>query len=327
MRWHWSLLSCILGCNSETLLLGTSPPPRADSTSPPAFDPADADGPVQDAALATNPSVVMDAAAPFRAPVFEAPVVVEELLATTENLNPTLTSDQALLLFNSNGQGDASVGGKDLFIAEWSKASDAFEAPALLDLSSEEFDTSPAIEGDGLAMWFATRVDGDPRHLDIYRASRDARDAPFGEPMPVSELNSDADDIPRPLGQGGLVMPFASRRNGEYETFFAIRPALDEPFTVITQAPLATIQTSDRRIEDAFLSEDGLELWFAHAGDLYFTTRSSVDDIFREAVAVDSINTDATEIDPWLSPDGQTLYFVSDRASDAPQILRARRRQ
>ena len=263
---------------------------------------------------------------PVQAPAFSEPVLVAELVADTENLNPTLTHDLQLLLFNSNGDADASVGGKDLFLAERVDGRSDFAEPSLLALSTEEFDTSPALSGDGLTIWFGTRVgQEEAKHLDIYVATRATRDEPFGEATVVAELNSEADDIPRPLGQGGLVMPFASRRDGEYQTYFASRASVGEPFSVITQAPLADIIAAGRQVEDAFLTDDGLELLFADGGDLFFAARDSLDDPFGGPLALLTINTEAREIDPWWSPDGQILYFVSDRASETPQIFRAQR--
>src|SRR5690606_28332118 len=133
MRWHWALWGCLLGCDSETLLLGRAPPAtdaRVVLTS------IDAQAPeVPDAA--PSPPAPDATPPPVQAPAFSEPALVAELVADTENLNPTLTHDLQLLLFNSNGDADASVGGKDLFLAERVDGRSDFAEPSLLALSTE----------------------------------------------------------------------------------------------------------------------------------------------------------------------------------------------
>jgi Tol biopolymer transport system component len=58
--------------------------------------------------------------------------------------------------------------------------------------------------------------------------------------------------------------------------------------------------------------------------NLFVATRPSLADPFGEVVPLDDLNTPAQDTDPWLSPDGRTIYYSSDR--DGPrQIYVARR--
>lgn len=266
---------------------------------------------------------------PARAPVFGGAVLLEELVAE-EALNPSLTEDQLTLVFNAEGVGDAASSGKDIFMAERSSVTEPFGPPVLLDtMSSPEFDTSPAISLDGLTLWVG-RTATDSEDIDIWVSKRESRSAVWPEPALVAELNTQAKDIPRPLGQFELVMPFASQRDseGQYQTYFAIRSSPEDAFSRITQAPIQPLIDAGYELADPFLAHDGLALYFAdhsELGDLYVAFRADVEDRFGEALALDSVNTEADERDPWLSPDGQTLYFVSDRAGERNRIYRASR--
>ena len=113
-------------------------------------------------------------------------------------------------------------------------------------------------------------------------------------------------DIPRPPGQHGLVMPMASERNvtGGYRTYLAERPDVDHPFA----APaVVTGLVGGDIFADAFLSDDGLTLFYAAASgsakpDMFVAWRASTTDGFSLPTPLADLNTDADERDPWLSP-------------------------
>jgi hypothetical protein len=50
------------------------------------------------------------------------------------------------------------------------------------------------------------------------------------------------------------------------------------------------------------------------SADLYVAWRRSVDAEFLATAPLDELNTGGDERDPWLTPDGKTLYFTSDRS-------------
>jgi Tol biopolymer transport system component len=71
-------------------------------------------------------------------------------------------------------------------------------------------------------------------------------------------------------------------------------------------------------IVDAFLSDDGLTLLYTWAPggkkpDIYIASRASTTDRFSLAAPIADINSPDDERDPWLSPDGTTFFFTSDR--------------
>ncbi len=269
--------------------------------------------------------------APFH---FDAPAPVAELASPSRTDNPTLTADLLEIFFTS----DRQSGNGDVWFATRASPAQPFGAPQPLDaVNTAGFETSAAISADGLTLWFGSDRAGGAGGVDVWMAQRPARGAPWSTPVDVVPLSSPADDIPRPPGQHGLVMPMASARPapgnpaGVYQTYLAARATDGAPFAA--PAPIAELDYADRSTVDGFLTDDGLTLFFSSSpaadgggdppGDLSVAWRRSTGEPFSVTQPLDDLNSAASERDPWLSPDGRTLYFTSDR-SGVLQIYTAR---
>jgi len=262
--------------------------------------------------------------------VFGAPVLVPELATTARSDNPTLTSDLLEIYFTSN----RNSGNGDLWFARRPRVSEPFGGPLpLSELNGDSFETSSAIASDGLTLWFGSDRAGGLGEIDIWSAPRASRGSPWSAPALVPALSSPASDIPRPPGQRGLVMPMASARGAAtnqdapiYQTYFATRAQPQAGFAEPLLLP--ELAALDRSTVDAFLTDDGLALFFSSSpllaatdaggattptSDLYVTWRRSVDEAFVVTAPLEGLNTRFDERDPWLAPDGATLFFTSDR--------------
>lgn len=248
-------------------------------------------------------------------PEFGEAMLIEELASDVEDENPTLTEDLLQIYFTSRREG--GPGNADVWFSERATPDDPFSEPLPVpEVSTEEFDSSPAISPDGLMLWTAIDVEAGLGGLDIWVSTRATRSDSWSDPVNVVELNSPEDDLPRPIGDDGRVMPIQSRRDGSvYQMYLAIRESEDGAFG--TPLLLNSLLLEGQAMGDGFVTYDGLGVYFAYSiedsGDLYFASRPSRDDDFRSAVPIESLNSDADERDPWLSPDGQRLYFASDR--------------
>ncbi len=237
--------------------------------------------------------------------------------STDDDENPTLTEDLLDIFFTSDR--DDELGGADVYCATRSTRADPFGVPDLVEeVSSEDDETSAAISPDGLTLWVGSNRAGGVGDTDIWQTTRPSKDAPWGTPVPVTALNSEDDDIPRPVGQGGLVMPMASRRGpgDQYQTYFATRPSPGASFGA--PEPLSYLWVEGSSMVDAFLTDDGLMLFFNldpgdGEGELYMTSRPSTDDLFGEPVPLVAVNSSDDDRDPWLSVDGKRFFFASDR--------------
>jgi len=261
---------------------------------------------------------------------FGAPVLVADLASNVRTDNPTLTADLLEIYFTS----DRESGNGDVWFARRASAGLSFGPPVpVTEVNTPGFETSAAISPDGLTLWFGSDRPGGAGGIDVWASTRAARGGAWSTPVNVVALSSAADDIPRPPGQHGLVMPMASTRAvaGLYRTYLAARPNRGAPFGVPETIP--DLVFSDRSTVDAFLTDDGLTLFYssgpfqagggdggapdaaaaALTSDLYVAWRRSVGERFSFILPLADLNTPGNERDPWLSPDGTTLYFTSDR--------------
>jgi hypothetical protein len=253
-------------------------------------------------------------------PRFETPVLVTELASDgDESDNPTLTADLLEIYFASGRDGGS--GDVDVWMARRPSADAPFGAPEPVSVvNTDEFETSPAVSLDGLELWVGADRDGGLGEQDIWVSRRPSRDAAWSALSNAMELNSSEKDIPRQPAVGGRVMPLGSRRGGleYYQTFLAERPSASEPFG--TPRELVELEVDGQNTIDGFLTEDGLTLYFNRTpgagestGDLFLATRPDLTAPFGEGVPISDLNTSHDERDPWLSPDGQHLFFSSDR--------------
>lgn len=247
---------------------------------------------------------------------FEPPEVVAELSAPAKTDNPSLTEDMLEIFFTSERDG----GPADIFVATREDRSMPFGSVRRVEeLSEEGVETSPAVSADGLTLWFASdRADG-LGGLDIWVAERSSRSAQWSAPMNLRALNSAGNEIPRPPGQRGHVMPMASDRDASpyYRIQLAERPDADSAFDA--PDPLTELAFPDESTLDAFLTDDGLTLFYVTGpafgpADLYVAMRRSTSEPFEHWAPLDELNSPSDERDPWLSPDGRQLYFSSDRS-------------
>ena len=291
-RWAWAIASlapAVVGaCTGQTLTLGNSVPSRYH---------------------------------------FEAPQLVAELRSDARTDNPTLTADLLEIFFTSDRNGTG-----DVWTARRSTRSQPFAPPTpVAEVNTSTFETSAAISADGLTLWFGSDRPGGVGLTDIWVSNRPNRTAAWLTPGNVIPLNTAVDDIPRPPGQHGLVMPLSSKQGSSavYQTFLATRASTGASFG--TPVLISELAFPDRSTVDGFLTDDGLTLFYSSAplqapadgavtgdggvatADLFVAWRRSVNDTFTEAQLLDDLNTPGDERDPWLTPDGKTLYFTSDR--------------
>ncbi len=257
------------------------------------------------------------------APEFIDVMRVSSLVSTYADDNPTLTADRRELYFTSKNR-PGGKGNVDVWVAKRPDTTSDFQPPLpVLAVNTDAVESSPAISADGLTIWLgAEPASGGLGGYDILRATRATRDDDFGSPSIVTELSSGQDDIPRPLGNHQLTMPLGSRRGGSlYLTYFATRANTDAGFGQPVLRDELIVEGAN--VSDAFLTDDGLWLYFARAvdglSDLFVAHRLSVDSPFDPAIPLLTINTPNDDRDPWLSADGAILYFSSDR--DNPGTL------
>lgn len=197
------------------------------------------------------------------------------------------------------------------------------EALALGDWAAGAVDeVSPALSAFGDELWLGSL--GPAGNTDVYVCTGGART--WTTPTRVDQLSSDDfDDAPRPPAVDGTVMPLSSKRHGGklYQIYLSTRPDRASAWGAPTQEGLGTINSAAFQSADGFLSADGLELYFSSnrdaqdelaMSDLYIARRSTIGAAFGSPELLADLRSDRDDRMPWLSPDGATLYFASNRS-------------
>jgi hypothetical protein len=101
-----------------------------------------------------------------------------------------------------------------------------------------------------------------------------------------------------------------------YQTFLAHRTGPQQEFGRLEAVD--TLRTTDSSLEDGFISDDGLHLFYRRAapglkGDLYVAWRRSIEERFETSVSLALVNSAYDERDPFVSADRSRFFFASDR--------------
>lgn len=251
-----------------------------------------------------------DAADAFPTGPFSAPRRILELADPADDDDPTLTDDMLEIYFASTRVSGAA-GNADIWRSTRAKVTDPWSAPVLVsELNTTKNDENPGVSGDGLTMWFSSNRDGG---VDIYVSTRASRAQIWSPPVRVPELSTAADDLgAEPARSGQRIALYG---DGPRRLFEATRATAGG----VWSAPVALDSLNDPASDNLsgfFVSE--LELWFVstRAGgsgqhDIYRATRATADAPFDPPTPVAGVNTASRDDDPWLSPDGHTLFLVS----------------
>lgn len=279
------------------------------------FDPLAAD---DDAA----PEVI-DAGAPDAAsgPFGEA-ALVEEVMAAGLDDDPSLTGDLREMFFKSDRDG-----GIDIWVVRRDAPDDAWGVPEPVEeLNSPQADDTPEVSIDGLTITLASDRNGAPGGIDLFVSSRLTREDVWDEPQPIADLNSNGAEYAAVMDAAGARLVFNRDVAGNsLDLFGAARDGAG--WTMPAQlVGLSTVSYE----ADSHLSDDSLELYFtadlpgSEGHDLYRTRREAPDGDFGAPERVVELVSPQADEDPWVSPDGRTIYFSSERSGNR-EIYRAER--
>jgi WD40-like Beta Propeller Repeat len=255
---------------------------------------------------------------------FGAPTLVTELSSAFDQDDPTLTGDQLEIVFEST-RNDSF----DLYAATRMSIDDSWTSPTIVtELDSPDGEACPEISTDGLTIMFSSQRPGGTGGYDLYIARRMTRDSLWSAPTLVPELNSGASDYCAVVASSGLEVGFHSERGGGAggrDLYRATRMTLantwDPPVRI---GELDTVDDD----ESLFFLPGDLEIMFGSSRsgnrDIYSVVRPAIGEPFGTPTPVTSLDTPSDESDPWLSPDGHTIVFSSNR-SGVSEIWQATR--
>jgi hypothetical protein len=195
-----------------------------------------------------------------------------------------------------------------------------FSEPHLIEPLSDPLagDADPSMTDDALELYFSSNRTGSAG-TDIWLSERESVDDPWGDPHPVTALNSGDAELDPEVSFDGLTIYFNSTRvvegtQGGFDLFYSTRLTRDDDWAPPHLVPNVNSADSDM---GAVMNQAGTVLVLHRSGvhdlDLYIAERQSPEADWSMPTRIDGIDTDFQEADPWLSADGLTLYFNSNR--------------
>jgi Tol biopolymer transport system component len=260
--------------------------------------------------------------------IWSAPVNLGPAInAAASDQGPAISPDGLSLYFTSNRTG--GLGGFDMYVSRRASVSDPWGAAVNIGSLNTTFDEgNPAFSRDGRSLFFQSKRLPSSGGIDIWVAQRNDPRDDFGWQPPVNlgpAVNSAADDNGptyfEDIARGTRQLYFGSSRPGGPGSadIYVSEQMADGSFG---QAMLMTELSSPKNENRPSIRRDGLEIFFQSdrtgsigtVADLWVATRGSTLDAWSTPLNLgDTINTASVEQNAYLSSDGTTLFFASDR--------------
>ena len=249
-----------------------------------------------------------------------------EVNSSANDMAPALSKDGLSLYFQSNRVG--GLGRTDLWVSQRADREAPWDAPVRLEfpINTEFTEGGPVFSRDGHWMFFNSDRPGGSGGTDIWASWRAHTHDDFGwrQPFNVAEINTASGESTGSYFEndhaGTPLFFFSSNRPG-------VGPAPGGPYVSAIFADGSfslpvLVPELDSPLDDMrpMIRFDGREILFASnragslARDLWVAVRGSVLDEWEPPSRIVAINTAANELTPFLSADGRTLIFASDRA-------------
>lgn len=253
--------------------------------------------------------------------------------SASNDQGPAVSKNGRSLYFSSDRASPDASGGADVYVAQRTSADAPWETPRNLGptVNSPGTDAIPSLSRDGHWMFFNSNRPGSLGDLDLYASYRAhvhddfAWEAPFNLGPGVNTAGSDAGAIYFENEEGGRPLLFFG--SGPTLATTDIWVAELQPDGTFGNKQLIEELTSPQADQRPAVRFDGLEVIFfsnrtgstpgptgVPSPDLWVATRNSVNEPWGTPVNLGPVvNTPSNEINPYISPDGQTLYFASNR--------------
>ena len=256
--------------------------------------------------------VLPDASACDPQKPFSTPVMIAELSSTAQDYSLAFTADERTVILAST----RLDGGQQLFVASRANVGDPFPAPVPLAIPDANTATAPSLTPDGGLLFF--ELPTADAGFDLYSTTRLATaDIAYDVPLPLAELNTDANELAPAISADGNEVFFVSSRTGQQAIYRSTRTAAG-PFR--PPALVNEIFLDGGREIAPVLSADGTTLYFAAdstsglgALDIWVATRPSRVEVFGAPRPLPELSSTASDQPVWVSPDGCRLYLASGR--------------
>lgn len=239
---------------------------------------------------------------------------------------PCLSADGLILYFSSDRSPDGQWT-QDLWQCRRSDANapwgPAEKLPA--PVNTPAFESDPCLSGDGLHLAFVSNRPGGAGEADVWISHRDTVESPWGRTENAGPtVNSPADEGLGGLSHDDRELFFSSRRDSAARHGLLVARRDNSHAAFGPAAPLPVVMGKPEVLGNPYLTPDGrIIIWTGRANgeqtpdplnDLFYSTRADHHAPFVDRMRFDgTVNSIYAEIGAFLSRDGQTLLFESDR--------------
>ena len=254
--------------------------------------------------------------------------------STSMDRAPAISKDGLSLYFASTRPG--GVGGEDIYVCQRETRDGEWGPPVNLGpiINTTANELVPAFSRDGHLMFFASNRPGGFGGVDIWVSRREHTHDDFAW-QPAENLGAGVNSFSLDEGPsyfendevGVSQLYFSSGRlSGGPGSIFVSEQAADGSFgPAVLVVELSGLGNTRR----PSIAHNGLEIFFGserqgipNSQDLWVATRESVFDAWSEPINLGSpLNTELVDVQPYISSDGETLFFASNRPGGGPTDL------
>ncbi|MDB4960403.1 MAG: outer membrane protein OmpA family [Myxococcales bacterium] len=190
-------------------------------------------------------------------------------------------------------------------------------------------DEAPYLTADGLTIYFVSTRPFGLGENDVWMSTRTSRTAPWSDPINVVELNSPGNEVGISVSADGLMAVLGSNRDAgtiNNDLYVSTRATT----TATWGRPQPILELNTPSIDGhPILSPDTLTIYF-HSDrpfqggvsyDIYEAHRSSPTGAFGVPVRLEFISTTSYDADPWVSPDGRTMYITRTSGTGVNTVI------
>ena len=240
-----------------------------------------------------------------------APRRIESVSSPQQDKGPWLSDDRLTLVFSSNRGATRAT-----YIATRSSETSPFSAPTLLYDSMLD-DDSPYLTSDQLTMFYSAGG----ATTDLFVTARTSSQAAWSQPSPLAELNSTADDDCPEVSPDLLTIHYSTVLAVTRHIVRATRARASDAFGVRSLLPDLVATTGDDTCPT--VAADGtiyfassrvtdFQIWFARPNGTGFMPPSQFGEVSSPGTK---------DLDPFITRDGRTFLWASDRLVAGDQDL------
>jgi len=248
-------------------------------------------------------------------------VEISELSALGNVYTPSLTTDELTIVFSGDSL-PGGQGGLDVWIATRPNTTSPFgNVHNLAEINSSAADGHSSISPDGLTLHFVSDRNIGSSIGQLFKATRESLDAPFGNLEHLSFFDSPGSSLGFPfMSRDGKAFYFTKSVDGQPLDIFVSYSYIPEPNQWSQPVPLTEVNTDTAEEWTPFLSFDGLTLYFSRLrsstslyGRIFEAKREKPYGPFtsiREISELNELNTNV--FIPWVSSDNLRMYYTTD---------------